>query len=109
MYRAHYPARAIGVFVNSPATYWRTVRHLRHEQIFGRLRRLVPTSRPSREPAPSVRSPTGTFGKPILRHGPIRSGSVFRFLNRQGAVERTPDWMDERHSKLWLYNLHYFD
>jgi uncharacterized heparinase superfamily protein len=35
--------------------------------------------------------------------------SQFRFLNETHAVEATAGWNDPRRSKLWLYNLHYFD
>ncbi|MDP2636883.1 MULTISPECIES: alginate lyase family protein [unclassified Pseudoalteromonas] len=31
------------------------------------------------------------------------------FLNEEGVVEKNTDWNSDRYSKLWLYNLHYFD
>jgi uncharacterized heparinase superfamily protein len=95
--------------VTSPLTYWRTIRHLRLKQIFGRLRRLVPSGSTSRAPAPGIRRTTGSFGAPILRPGPMRRGSSFHFLNRQATVADAADWNTDRQAKLWVYNLHYFD
>ncbi len=34
---------------------------------------------------------------------------VFEFLNETGRVQTAEDWRDPRRTKLWLYNLHYFD
>jgi uncharacterized heparinase superfamily protein len=95
--------------VTAPFTYWRTVRHLRREQIWGRLSRLVPRAAVAAAPAPPLRVRGGWFGQPILRSGPIRQGSSFSFLNRSAAVLRRADWNDGRQAQLWRYNLHYFD
>jgi uncharacterized heparinase superfamily protein len=35
--------------------------------------------------------------------------SSFVFLNEAGTLENAAGWNDVRRSKLWLYNLHYFD
>ncbi|MGE0751918.1 MAG: heparinase II/III family protein [Variibacter sp.] len=90
-------------------TYWRTLRHLRREQIWGRLQRHLPKRPVADAPPPSLRQRRGSFAAPILRAGPIRSGSRFDFLNRSADVTTASDWDDEGVAKLWRYNLHYFD
>ncbi len=37
----------------------------------------------------------------------MRGPREFYFLNESGGLER--GWDDESRTKLWLYNLHYFD
>ncbi|NVK74122.1 MAG: alginate lyase family protein [Oceanospirillaceae bacterium] len=39
----------------------------------------------------------------------IFSGFNCRFLNHDGHVTSKDSWNDNNYSKLWLYNLHYFD
>ena len=34
---------------------------------------------------------------------------IFTFLNRPVALGRPVDWLPEHESRLWIYNLHYFD
>ena len=34
---------------------------------------------------------------------------VFKFLGEMGKVSAAEDWNSPKKSKLWLYNLHYFD
>lgn len=44
------------------------------------------------------------------RHPPKMFGEKdFFFLNERGKFDGNIDWNDSRFSKLWLYNLHYFD
>ncbi len=33
----------------------------------------------------------------------------FRFLGEEGSVRKSTDWNNDERSRLWLYNLHYFD
>jgi uncharacterized heparinase superfamily protein len=75
----------------------------------GRLTRLIPRLPEPAAATPGTRPRQGAFGAPILRPGPLRQGTSFRFLNRQGTVAEPPDWNAGEHAKLWLYNLHYFD
>lgn len=46
---------------------------------------------------------------PVLRKNSIRQGSTFHFLHQQGSVAGAADWDRTEQSKLWRYNLHYFD
>jgi uncharacterized heparinase superfamily protein len=90
-------------------TYWRTIRHLRGQQISARLRRFLPQSAtPIGSPLPT-RAHSGSFGESIQRPGPLRRDNCFRFLNRSGRITTSADWNDHAQSKLWLYNLHYFE
>src|SRR5262245_3656204 len=93
----------------SPATYWRTIRHLRRQQIFARLRRVVPQLSVVAGPLPPTRSPQASFGEFIRRTDPIRNGDSFRFLNRACNFRAPADWNSPQQSNLWLYNLHYFE
>ena len=93
----------------SPATYWRTIRHLRRKQVFARLRRVVPQLSSAAGPPLPTRSPRASFGEFVRRTNPIRSGDCFQFLNRAGNIRTSTDWNNHEQSKLWLYNLHYFE
>jgi uncharacterized heparinase superfamily protein len=95
--------------VTSPLTYWRTIRHLRQEQILGRLRRSFRPGLPPRAAAPGLRAAAGAFGAPIRRPRPIRHNASFRFLESDGTVAAAADWNDPKRARLWLYHLHYFD
>lgn len=93
------------------ARLYHTVRHLRREQIVGRIRQyllryLVPSSRdlPTRRQKP-VRGLVEGRRRPPSMIGP----NEFIFLNRAGRLKSAADWNDPKREKLWLYNLHYFD
>jgi uncharacterized heparinase superfamily protein len=88
-------------------TFWRTVRHLRAEQVWGRVWFRLQRPRADLAAAPPLRPATGTWVLPA-RRGPSMTGPAsLRFLN----VERTLDggWDDPQVDRLWRYNLHYFD
>src|SRR5262245_61734325 len=93
----------------SPATYWRTIRHLRREQLVARLWRFVPKVPIRTRPAPPVRTPQESFRAFIRRPGPIRRGNCFRLLNQSRKVVTSADWDRSDQAKLWTYNLHYFE
>jgi len=93
----------------SPGTYWRTIRYLRGRQILGRLWRLIPHAMTSTHPPLPLRPSRGQFGDFIRRPGPIRRKHCFRFLNRPCSVIKAADWNNHEQSKLWLYQLHYFE
>ena len=89
--------------------YFNTVRYLRLIQIFGRIyKRFKPLKfnyslhEGQNEPInPWISSPDipqCMFGK-----------KKFCFLNVQHQIIRASDWNNKKWSKLWLYNLHYFN
>lgn len=87
---------------------WRTVKHLRREQILGRARFRLIKPRPDLGPAPPTRQQTGKWVLPPARDPSMHSSGVVRFLGQERAL-RTTAWDDPSESRLWRYNLHYFD
>ncbi len=97
---------------------WRTLRHLRAEQLLGRVWFRLHRPRPDLRPAPALRvpapvpvpAPAGAWQAPAQREASVLGPQRFLFLN----VEHTLDagaaaWDDVRMERLWRYNLHYFD
>ena len=99
----------------TPATYWRTLRHLRWSQLgYLVMRRILPrASLPAKIKGPvGLRAVTGPWR--FLEWQPQASRRmiatrVFTFLNRTVPSHDAIPWNDRRHSKLWLYHLNYFD
>jgi uncharacterized heparinase superfamily protein len=86
---------------------WRTVRHLKPIQIYGRI--FFRLFKPSHNtcPAPSLREASVKWTEAARRRPSMIGPSRFRFLNEVGSIDS--GWNDRSKSKLWLYNLHYFD
>lgn len=95
--------------LETAARYWHTLRHLRWTQIAGRVRhRLIHPRIDVTTPVPPVRRlDTSPWVRPASRAPSMVGPSSFSFLNETGSLDR--GWDDPRQSKLWLYNLHYFD
>ena len=92
--------------VRKIALLFSTVRHLRLRQVaFQFWYRLRPTLKIVPSTAAKVNSTN-------LWHGNLYSpqsyfgNNTFQFLNHHVTVN---DWNDSHQSKIWLYNLHYFD
>ncbi len=106
---------AAGLKVPTPATYWRTLRHLRWSQLgYLALRRALPrsTSPAAMQSPVRLREVTGPW--PYLEWQPEASRKMlatreFTFLNRSVAANGRIPWNDYRQAKLWLYHLNYFD
>ena len=89
------------------ARYWHTLRHLRREQIYGRVRMKLPRPRPDLSPAPPVRP--GAALTPVAGRDPSLVGpGRFRFLNVEGDLAEI-GWDGPQRPLLWRYNQHYFD
>lgn len=89
--------------------YWHTLRHLRPGQVFGRVRFRLAKPVPDLRPAPPIRSAVGDrWIAPAQHHATLAGPERFRLL---GETRALPDhgWDDPAVSKLWRYNLHYFD
>lgn len=84
-----------------------TLKYLRFEQFYYRVL--------YRFREPKVVSPVANGVNSFRWKGPsLFKQSIFEnhkvcFLNEMGAVKNNTDWNSDSHSKLWLYNLHYFD
>jgi uncharacterized heparinase superfamily protein len=91
------------------ARYINTVRYLKPVQIYGRLWTRLKYSRPDLAPPPPLRG--GATGWVVVTGRKPRSiaPGVFRFLNVEHEVKHPSDWTNAAWSRLWLYNLHYFE
>jgi uncharacterized heparinase superfamily protein len=95
--------------VTSLALYWRTLRHLKPVQVYGRARFRLSRPRPDLRPPPARRSRVGTWLRPARRRASLIGPETFVLLNRAGRIAAAADWDSPEHDRLWLYNLHYFD
>jgi uncharacterized heparinase superfamily protein len=86
-----------------------TVRHLRPVQIYGRLWLRAVRPRPDIRPAPPLATQSGSWIARSWREPSLVGENTFRFLNLSGAIAQPRDWDSPERSKLWRYNLHYFD
>ena len=90
--------------------FWRTVRHLRAEQIWGRVWFRLYKPRPDLRPAPALRGAAGVWAVPARRESSLVGPTRFRFLNVEHTLASgTAAWDDPQMERLWRYNLHYFD
>ena len=90
--------------------FWRTVRHLRAEQVLGRAWFRLHKPRPDLRPAPALRSTAGVWVEPARRESSLVGPTRFRFLNVERTLVSGPAaWDDPQMDRLWRYNLHYFD
>jgi uncharacterized heparinase superfamily protein len=92
--------------------YFHTIRHLKLIQISARVSRAMRMT--TRSGAPIERAlPLRAIQSPIAffpsRLSTVLEDGSFRFLNKTGAVRQASDWNSATQSRLWLYNLHYFD
>ena len=95
---------------NNTFLYIQTIKYLKFQQIFYRIINVVGYNK------------TNTILRHVSRNKPIVSwiksirksistsdGTEFLFLNKKGNIRSKSDWNNANFSKLWLYNLHYFD
>lgn len=87
---------------------WRTVRHLKYIQIFGRIYYNLYT--PKINTVPLQISPLfqGLSVSPARRTSSMPNEFEWLLLNEFGALSEI-GWQDASRSKLWRYNQHYFD
>ena len=95
--------------LRSVGRLWRTVRHLRPVQIYGRLGHWLPTRVPARGPALPRRALPGAWLPSARREPSLVGPDRARFLSEERPVGDPQAWNDASCAKLWLYNLHYFD
>lgn len=94
----------------SLSTWWHTVRHLKPVQVYGRLWFRVSRPRLKSTASPSVRQGVcNRWNVPPARPTSMVGPTRFEFLNAVHDIGSAGGWNDPRMSKLWLYNLHYFD
>jgi hypothetical protein len=88
--------------------YWNTLKYLKLEQFAGRLWHVIRRPKPDFSPAPSVRKNLRSLAMAARRTPSLTGPESFIFLGEPGALS-THGWDDPMRSKLWRYNLHYFD
>lgn len=87
--------------------YFRTVRNLRPVQIYTRL---LPGRAPARPIEPvHRRARTGVWKGDIPSRQSLVGPCRFQLLNEEHETPNPTDWNRFGLSRLWLYNLHYFD
>lgn len=94
--------------IERAARLWRTARHLRGAQIFGRLRYRFARPTLDLAPTPPTRQVEGPWVQPAARVKSLVGPSRFHLLNRDEELDDV-GWDDPRLPKLWRYNQHYFD
>ncbi len=91
------------------ARYWYTLRYLRSVQIAGRIRRLWWQPKVDCSVADDLRAVSGAWVLPAQRGQRMLAERSFCFLNEVHEIVNATDWNNNLWTKLWLYNLHYFD
>ncbi|HKU16473.1 MAG TPA: alginate lyase family protein [Steroidobacteraceae bacterium] len=93
------------------ARLFHTVRHLRATQIRHQLLNRVLSPARVRVAASVVRTRADLRPVPYITGacGAVSTGLTFRFLNESRSTLGPIDWASPAMSRLWRYNLHYFD
>ena len=86
--------------------YFHTVRYLKFEQVKGRIHRRIKQVDMTPPIKKEARMLKQAFVPVNLNNRSMFDDDRFVFLNEVGTLI---DWNDPQRSKLWLYNLHYFD
>ena len=95
-------------FIYKCFRYWHTIRHLKLIQIFARAKFFLPNFKVHQVRKNELRILAGLWTKPAVRSPRMLDQNTFNFLNETHEINRN-DWNSSSISKLWLYNLHYFD
>lgn len=88
---------------------YHTLRPLKPVQFYGRLWQRVYRPRPELAPAPPRRAHDIDWRDSILKRPSMLSPTRFELLNEIHDIVDAAAWNAPERSKLWLYNLHYFD
>jgi hypothetical protein len=89
-------------------TFWRTVRHLKAEQLIGRVKFRLTRPQIDLRPAPPLRAASGAWVAPAPRAPSLIGPTRFMFLNLEHDLSDV-GWDSPAVEKLWRYNQHYFD
>ncbi len=88
--------------------YFNTLKYLKPSQIFFRLIFIYFKKSPKISFTPKLRNVSSTFIEPIKKIKSLVGPYTFIFLNKIGNI-RSLGWDNPKQTKLWRYNLHYFD
>ncbi len=89
--------------------YFHTLRYIRPLQVAARARYKLRRPRLDLRAAPRPRQMPREYRPPIGLAPTLIGPDVFRFLNVERRCAAAQDWRPADVSKLWVYNLHYFD
>ena len=89
--------------------YWHTLRYLKPEQFTGRLRRRLRRLDVQPPAALQWRPPAAWCKEPLWRTAGWLGGDRFRLLGTERELPADRPWNDPQATRLWLYNLHYFE
>ena len=99
----------MSIYVKLLSNYWHTIRYLKLRQILGRIQRKFKFNSMNTFPVNKLRKANGLWKISAKRSQRMLKKNVFRFLNETHQINVQEDWNNSSWSKLWLYNLHYFD
>ena len=88
---------------------YNTLKYLKYSQIYFRIRRFLITPRVDAVLGDFKPQPNPLFKNIILYEEKIDSSLNASFLNHTKVLQLPKDWNNETQSKLWTYNLHYFE
>ena len=88
--------------------YWNTIRYLKLVQIFARIKLFLPSYNVHQVRKNDLSIVANNWIQPAMRSKRMLSKNTFNFLNETHEI-KLGDWNNSKISKLWLYNLHYFD
>ena len=90
------------------STYFHTLKYVKISQIYYRIAKRFTNPKFNSAVGKLTERPDNWVSYPLYEQK-LFDNNYVRFLNRDGVVNKTSDWNNEEHTKLWLYNLHYFD
>jgi uncharacterized heparinase superfamily protein len=88
--------------------FWNTIKYLKWVQIYSRIWLHVPRKVLVPKSSPRLRSRKKIWIDPVPKTASLTIPWRFTFLNKTDDCHFPEDW-DSKKSKLWVYNLHYFD
>ncbi|MFA0506623.1 heparinase II/III family protein [Vibrio sp. 10N.222.54.B12] len=94
------------LLINKMCLYFHTLKHLKFIQFANRVKRKLVKIDVEVKDIASVRIPSETWNYFELQSSSYIKHYRYRFLNQSGDIG---NWNDINQSKLWLYNLHYFN
>jgi uncharacterized heparinase superfamily protein len=86
-----------------------TVRHLRWEQIVYRIAARLRKINVATPPVAGLARWKRPWSGALYKQPSLAADDIWTFLSQSHQVTRSSDWNNPSWSKLWLYNLHYFD
>ena len=95
--------------LRSARLYLETIRHLKPTQLFWRIFYKFWKPRQRKIAMLDARPKNGFWQEPLFKPASWLGDLRFRFLNMELTLDGAGSWNDPNISKLWLYNLHYFD